>query len=106
MILFALYLFYKFYCGKEFYTSLYLTGTNRVEMMALYLIEGLLMIVLAAALSYGCAFVICKLLKLHMTAPKPVFRRIGKLVGYPTAAIMIWILIRDFARMFRRTQEV
>ena len=106
MLLLAIYLIYKFYCGKEFYSSIYLTGTNRIEIMAMYLIEGALLVVLAAALSYGCAFVICKLLGLHLTAPKPVIRRICKLVSYPTIGIMIWILIRDFGRMFRRTQEV
>ncbi len=106
MILFALYVFFKFWRGKEYYSSLYLTGTNRTEMMVLYLIEGILMVALAALCSIGFAFVICKLLQLKMCVTKPLVNRIAKLVGYPTAAIMIWILIRDFGRMFRRTQEV
>lgn len=105
-LLFAAYVFLKFRSGKEFYTSLYLTGTNRTEIMAMYLIEGILMAALASVLAYGFAFVICKLLRLQMSPSKPVTRRICKLVAYPTAAIMIWILIRDFGRMFRRTQEV
>ncbi|MBO4695948.1 MAG: hypothetical protein J5643_01555 [Lachnospiraceae bacterium] len=105
-LLFAVYLFWKFRSGKEFYTTLYLTGTNRTEMMVMYLIEGLLMAAAASAFAFGFSFVICKLLKLKMSAAKPVIRRIFKLIGYPTIAIMIWILIRDFGRMFRRTQEV
>lgn len=106
MLLFAAYLAFKLYRGKEYYTSLYLTGTNRLEIMALYLIEGILLTALAAALAFGFSFVICKLLNLAPTAPKPVIKRICKLVAYPTVITMIWILIRDFGRMFRRTQEV
>ena len=106
MVLLLLYLFYKYRSGKEFYSSIYLTGTNRVEIMAMYLIEGILMVALAAALASGCAWVVCKLLKLKMSAPKPIIRRIIKTVVWPTVAIMVWILIRDFGRMFRRTQEV
>ena len=106
MLLFALYLFFKFWRGKEFYTALYLTGTNRTEIMAQYLVEGILMVVLAILGSIGFAFVICKLLQLHMCETKPLKGRMIRLAGYPTAAIMIWILIRDFGRMFRRTQEV
>ncbi|MBO6065243.1 MAG: hypothetical protein J6P36_02370, partial [Lachnospiraceae bacterium] len=106
MLMFALYLFFKFWRGKEFYSALYLTGTNRTEMMVLYLVEGVLMVVLAILGSIGFAFVISKLLQLHLCETKPLVGRVIRLVGYPTAAIMIWILIRDFGRMFRRTQEV
>ena len=106
MLLFAAYLFFKLWRGKEYYSSLYLTGTNRSEMAVLYLIEGLLMAVLAAALSVGIAFAITKLLQLHMTEYKPLVKRFFRLTGYPTAASMIWILVRDFGRMFRRTEEV
>ncbi|MBO4399348.1 MAG: hypothetical protein J5795_04360 [Lachnospiraceae bacterium] len=106
MLLTALYLFWKFYRGKDFYSALYLTGTNRTEMMAMYFVEGALMAALAALGSIGFAFVVCKLLQLDMCATKPLINRIIKLVGIPTGAIMIWIMIRDFGRMFRRTQEV
>ena len=106
MLLFAAYLFFKFWRGKEYYSSLYMTGTNRTEMAVLYLIEGVLMAVLAAALSVGIAFAITKLLQLQMTDYKPLVKRFFRLTGYPTAAIIIWILVRDFGRMFRRTEEV
>lgn len=106
MLLFALYLFWKFWRGRAYYSSLYLTGTNRTEMAVLYLIEGVLMAALAAALSVGFAFVISKLLQLHLTDYKPLVKRFIRLAGYPTAAIVIWILVRDFGRMFRRTEEM
>lgn len=106
MLLFALYLFWKFWVGREYYSSLYLTGTNRTEMAVLYLIEGILMAALAAAFSVGFAFVITKLLKLHMSDYKPLVKKFFRLAGFPTAAIIIWIMVRDFGRMFRRTEEV
>ena len=106
MLLFGLYLFWKFWRGRDYYTSLYMTGTNRTEMAAAFLIEGVLMAVLAAALSVGFAFVISKLLQLHMTDYKPIVKKFIRLAGYPTAAIVIWIMVRDFGRMFRRTEEM
>ena len=75
-------------------------------MAVLYLIEGILMAALAAAFSVGFAFVITKLLKLHMSDYKPLVKKFFRLAGFPTAAIIIWIMVRDFGRMFRRTEEV
>lgn len=106
MIIFALFLFFKFRKGRDYYTALYMTGTNRVEIIALYVIEAVLMIALAAACSFAFAFVICKLLQLKLCPVKPLVMKIVRLVGIPTLAIIAWIVLKDFGRIFRRTEEV
>lgn len=106
MVVFGLYLLYKFYRGRDYYTVCYFTGTTKLEMMILYVIEGVLMIVLASAGSVAFAYAICYLLQLKMSAPAPLFKSIRHFVGVPTVFILVVIALKDFARRFRKAKEV
>ena len=106
MILFGLFLLFKLYKGRDYYAAVFLTGTTRLEIMMLYLVEGVLMIALATAFSAAFAFVICKLLQLEMSPWKPLLNRNIRLAGIPTVIVMAVILLIDFGRRFRRKKEV
>lgn len=106
MLLFGVFLLYKLRKGKDYYAAIYMTGTTRVEIMLLYVVEGALMVALATACAVAFAFVISKLLQLDMSPWKPLLKRNIRLVGFPTAIALVFILLIDYGRRFRRKKEV
>ena len=106
LILFGAFLLYKLRKGRDYYAAVYMTGTTRLEIVFLYVVEGALMVILATACAVAFAFVICKLLQLDMSPWKPLLKRNIKLAGFPTAVAIVFILLIDFGRRFRRKKEV
>ncbi len=104
LALLVLYYFLKLRRGKDYYTAIVLTGTSSVEVMVLFLLEGALLFVLANAVGYVGCFVICKLLHLQMIGIGGIVKWNLLVIGLPTLAISVWVLIRDYGRMFRRVR--
>ncbi len=102
--LLVLYYFLKLRCGKEYYTTIVMTGTSSAEVMALYLLEGILLFALATAVGYVGNFAICKLLHLQSVGMSGLIKRNLLAIGLPTLAISLWALICDYGKIFRRVR--
>lgn len=102
MVLLALYFFFKLRRGVEYYTAIVMTGTSTVEVMLLFLLEGIILFALATGMGFVVSFVICKLLQLNMIGIAGIIKWNIIAIGIPTIANAVRILLRDFGKMFRR----
>ena len=102
ILLLTLFFLYKFWRGSEFYSTLYLTGDTKIEIILLFVAEAAILYALACGIAIGFAWVIGKLLGLGTVSAAPIISKNLRIVLFPLIAVSAVVIIKDFGKLFRR----
>ena len=102
IFLLLLYLIYKFFKGSDFYTTIVMTGDTKLEVVLVFLAEAALLYGFACGVGFVFSWIVCKLLGFGTVAFTPVLTKNLRIIGIPFAIISLWILIKDYGKIFRR----
>ncbi len=102
IFLLLLYLIYKFFKGSDFYTTIVMTGDTKLEVVLIFLAEAALLYGFACGVGFVLSWVVCKLLGFGTVAFTPVLTKNLRIIGIPFAIISLFILVKDYGKIFRR----
>lgn len=102
IILLALYFFYKFFRGSDYYTTLIMTGDTKIEIVLLFAVEAAILCAVACGLGFVLSWVVAKLLRLGAVAAAPIISKNVRIVLIPLIAVSVVIVLRDYGKIFRR----
>ena len=102
ILLLALYFIYKFFRGMDYYTTIYMTGDTKVEIILLFVFEAAVLYAAACGVGILFAWVVSKLLSLGSVSTAPVFSKNLRIVLFPLIALSTVVIVKDFGKLFRR----
>ncbi|MBO4627855.1 MAG: ABC transporter permease [Lachnospiraceae bacterium] len=102
ILLLALFFIYKFFRGMDYYTTIYMTGDTKVEIILLFVFEAAVLYAAACGVGILFAWVVSKMLSLGSVSTAPVFAKNLRIVLFPLIALATVVIVKDFGKLFRR----